>query len=1209
MSTGMLLDGILGSEAVDSSGESLSVSGADISDVDKGTCILNWEHAKETKGAAATVGKVIYARKIYSTKDCETERQREYWDRIKLPFIYGICRLYDGAGHDEAKRAAAMIRDDTANGELVVCRFSVEGNTLDQKDGKLKETVVRRVAMTLKPCNRTAQSGLLEDPNAPAGYDKELVGAAKALSVLNGAAKAEGDLLYQRLGGSFEVECNPIVDDDLSKALEAGSGDAAPSALAGGAALAASGLPSKRGAMSVLHSYRGPFERASFRAFAKMSMPEVSDDFLDHFTDLAERYHVQRSQLAKRETGAKALAPPALPVAKTPARKGAAGTVAKLLGKKKATKPPPEPKATIRGVPIEPNPQLTKPVFDEDKGVLHTGIGSFPLYKPEPEHFNKILSDPKVEEVHNRAMESWTKVHKLLKERRLPSEVAMHAVLFANLSPNTPVPMQEMMYAHLVDAMHATGADARQPGFSDKVKADWMSRDRPDVPPEHERGFFANHPGVHLQNASKDTGRQPGDLGGFMLPHNKMINMDRYHLLHNSLVDMVNRNGADARTSATELMNHKYKGGLWEAQRARAVAAGKPDPGPYDGPLVAGLAPKTSRYMLGMMGGGNVFVPDTHMVRHLSGMEQRKDAATYDAIKGMMWDEKNSDILSGIDRWYAKNHPAVQHMVNHPRWGKHFDKPEDAIFPAFWKHWIGIAPDERSRGMFNQNYSEGTTHAPFWSAIDPFADRELGKGDPDDSLAARTAAVHEQYVRDYGEVPASMLYYAFLVPHLLDAAEQRQKRGRDLTFLVKAERVGIELSKAVADMDAPDVGAELPTIHRVHLKIGGQHHPAGRLMVSGGHLHHLEDYHGLLGRVIPEGPVTTASASRLHGLQMSPHLSVERDEWPLRPEVHSDASGTAEAAPVPTPAPAPASRASVFRYQRAGMENPHTLEVHQGVYTLDGQRLSLPEVQTIVRNVRSGAAMLRYPDVQAGRVAKAEEALLDLFKAEELDPSSALQHVRAAVAAGHVSPEVERALTRHIYEDPMTAGVGNKYAYGEFRAKQRPGVYVSMDGNDFSEINNAFGHDVGDQAIKGFGHAARSSMDEAAPGVGKLFRPGGDEFMAHFPSFEHAAKFTRSLSQRLGAMPPVGGAHQLSMSFGFGATPEHADKALYHAKDQKIVPGTKDPAMSGRVKGTRKWAVGQVPSLAHSLVPGQEGPVPVHDVGAAGVHHTLGAAA
>jgi len=99
MSTGMIIDGVLGSEAVDSTGEVLDVSGADISDVDKGTMSLNWEHQPGEKGASTIVGIVLKAKKIFKRDECDNDRQRKYWDEIKMPYIYGVARLYDGAGH------------------------------------------------------------------------------------------------------------------------------------------------------------------------------------------------------------------------------------------------------------------------------------------------------------------------------------------------------------------------------------------------------------------------------------------------------------------------------------------------------------------------------------------------------------------------------------------------------------------------------------------------------------------------------------------------------------------------------------------------------------------------------------------------------------------------------------------------------------------------------------------------------------------------------------------------------------------------------------------------------------------------------------------------------------------------------------------------------------------------------------------------------
>src|SRR5262249_210201 len=97
----------------------------------------------------------------------------------------------------------------------------------------------------------------------------------------------------------------------------------------------------------------------------------------------------------------------------------------------------------------------------------------------------------------------------------------------------------------------------------------------------------------------------------------------------------------------------------------------------------------------------------------------------------------------------------------------------------------------------------------------------------------------------------------------------------------------------------------------------------------------------------------------------------------------------------------------------------------------------------------------------------------------------------------------------------------------------------------------------------------------------KAFRVGGDEFHAHFPDQESASRFSRTLRNKLDELAPVGGTHKLSMSIGMGHTPEHADKALYHAKDAKNAAG---------------YAPGKAQTHAHSLVPGFEGAVPVGKV-------------
>jgi diguanylate cyclase (GGDEF)-like protein len=161
----------------------------------------------------------------------------------------------------------------------------------------------------------------------------------------------------------------------------------------------------------------------------------------------------------------------------------------------------------------------------------------------------------------------------------------------------------------------------------------------------------------------------------------------------------------------------------------------------------------------------------------------------------------------------------------------------------------------------------------------------------------------------------------------------------------------------------------------------------------------------------------------------------------------------------------------------------------------------------------------------------------------------------------------------------MIPSMGNKVAHKDFLSRPRKGVFVHLDLNDFGSINKQHGHPVGDQAIVASGNAIRSAMNEAVGKKnGKLFRIGGDEFVAHVPSHEHAAQFLRNLRGQLDSIPAIRGTHRLSTSAGIGHTPEHAEQALMQAKGAKKAMG---------------YLPGQAKTHAASMIPGKEGVIPV----------------
>lgn len=899
--TGMLLDGIFASEAIDSSGEVFDVDGADISDLEEGRGVANWEHrGDDAHGASGLdiVGKIVFARKIFSSEDCENDRQIQFWDKIKLPFVYGIVRLYDGAGHEGAKALAAQIRDHVANGEPILVRFSIEGSTLEKEGNRLKRTVARRVALTIKPCNRTCDSGVIADPNAPEGFKKEPeVKVKDALADIVEATKKSESVnpMYMKLGASTEVETStPWIDGELAKSMvkakikekilakgeaepvqkalsAAGGAGAAPSALTGHAALEREDI--KRNivntAKAALRDYK-PTEHGDFKKYLKHCLPEASDSFIDHFTNLVDDY---KAKLRKDdpEVGEKL-----------------GGKKVKAPKEKKPKKKKPEG-LTYLGQPIKPNPDMRQGQydFDEKTGTLRAAEGTVKLWNPDTDTtygktssgktvagqtFRDVWNSEAVRKQHDYAVRQWLRVHQAMKDGNLPGGVIATAVAFSQLSPNTPVPVHEMMYAYLLDSFRHHGLDIRDPKFGegfeqmyDEAKAkyprlpkakyealpkdkqiahdiwvnegrrsilihhpyygDWIRRDTSQGFPESSRDYFQHQINQLVTNkkTSKVTGRQAGERSAFMLPSNKFSNMAQYHTLHVAMQDLVARHGIDARSAAKELMDNKNASGSWEQRRKTALAAGRPDIGEFPGVSVPGLAPKTARFTYAMLGGGNVFVPDTHFSRHLFGLDKDKDPNTIDLVRDkVLWGEQNSDIASAMDRWYFNNHPAVQLMLEHPEFGEYFRaNPEQAIFPAFWGHWLSISGHEDALGhkMAGVASNQSASHRPIFEEIGhqlgdplirPNVFGRVQKSESDPVGGSLIHPIHAAYLlRDWtqqlGPAHASFRFFTHLLP-LLWPEHQPQVETLNVPQLVrKMQALEVDLKKALAERTAPEV--------------------------------------------------------------------------------------------------------------------------------------------------------------------------------------------------------------------------------------------------------------------------------------------------------------------------------------------------------------------------------------------------------------------
>lgn len=164
------IDGIAASENIDSSGEKLSISGMDISSLAK-TGTFNWEHKKDLP--AQTVGKILKAQKIFKEEDCQDERQKMFWDKCQVPFVYVMGELFDEYC-DSSKHLAGLFRydhDKKDQNEHDVVGFSIEGAKIEKQGMVITRSIARKCTITESPCNKMAIAEMVSSDQGKGDMD------------------------------------------------------------------------------------------------------------------------------------------------------------------------------------------------------------------------------------------------------------------------------------------------------------------------------------------------------------------------------------------------------------------------------------------------------------------------------------------------------------------------------------------------------------------------------------------------------------------------------------------------------------------------------------------------------------------------------------------------------------------------------------------------------------------------------------------------------------------------------------------------------------------------------------------------------------------------------------------------------------------------------------------------------------------------------
>jgi hypothetical protein len=172
-----IIEGVASTEKRDVQGEVLDISGADISTLEEGRGFVNSDHSGRFEHL---VGRVLAAKKIHGLGDCETPTQVKYYQNLKKPFLWTKLELWDGHGHKEADAIGSIYKFYQDKGEEAPIKLSVEGKTLERgKDGVLKRTMIKGVAITVHPANRATRT--------------DVVGIVKSMGAPEALVKSESD--------------------------------------------------------------------------------------------------------------------------------------------------------------------------------------------------------------------------------------------------------------------------------------------------------------------------------------------------------------------------------------------------------------------------------------------------------------------------------------------------------------------------------------------------------------------------------------------------------------------------------------------------------------------------------------------------------------------------------------------------------------------------------------------------------------------------------------------------------------------------------------------------------------------------------------------------------------------------------------------------------------------------------------------------------
>ncbi len=176
---------------------------------------------------------------------------------------------------------------------------------------------------------------------------------------------------------------------------------------------------------------------------------------------------------------------------------------------------------------------------------------------------------------------------------------------------------------------------------------------------------------------------------------------------------------------------------------------------------------------------------------------------------------------------------------------------------------------------------------------------------------------------------------------------------------------------------------------------------------------------------------------------------------------------------------------------------------------------------------------------------------------------SLINFILLSIALFLIYTEVKNKLEVNVLQDPLTQLYNRTHLFHELKSRIKsfersphPFSIIFIDIDHFKEINDTYGHHIGDTILQGFA----SIMKESLRDEDSAFRYGGEEFiiLARFSDSSQAHKLCERLRQRIedhnfGLIRPITislGLCEYSEGCKIDTLISHADNAMYRAKRQ-----------------------------------------------------------